>query len=235
MTATLPDWPQVCDALAAELLGAAGLSAPPVDALKVAQRLQVELVWDASQSGRARVQLLGGRPVIFLRPGQRPERTQWAVAHELGELFAWRVAERLDLAPGEWLPRQREEIANALAQRLLLPDAWFAAAHRDCRGDLFALKDTFRTASHELIAWRLLDLEGLRVATVIDGGRVSRRRSNGPDYRAPIHPAEEATWRESHATARTARRSFHGGDVRAWPIHEPGWKREIAVTEWDEL
>jgi len=44
--------------------------------------------------------------------------------------------------------------------------------------DLLELKKRYRTSSHEVIAWRFLDLPEPCVVTVIDNEHVSRRRSN---------------------------------------------------------
>jgi hypothetical protein len=191
------------------------------------------VVWDASQTGRARRQQLAGQPAIFLRPDDRPERVQWAAAHELGEQFAERVIGQLGLSADELLPRQREAVANQLANRILLPDEWFPSAVREWSGDLYRLKDRFATASHEQIAWRLLDRPGERIVTVCDHGAVSRRRCNYADRTPPPQPAEVEAWQTAQQSGEPVARSWPGGQIRVWPIHEPDWKREIAVTEVD--
>jgi predicted transcriptional regulator len=230
---TPQDWMAACDAAAEDILARAGVTAPPVDALEIARRLRIELAGDASQAGRARLQRLSGQPTIFLRPGDRPERVQWAAAHELGEHFAERVVSQLGLSPAELLPRQREDLASQVANRLLLPDRWFEAACRALAGDLHRLKVRFGTASHELIAWRMLDQPGDRVVTIVDDARVSRRRCNfAPRSPKPL-PIEIDTWQRAAASGQPAAASLFGGEVRAWPVHEPDWKREIAVTELD--
>jgi len=227
------DWIAACDAAAGEMLALVGVCGPPVDALVIAQRLQIELAWDASQSGRARMQRLSGRPAIFLRPRDRPERVQWAAAHELGEQLAARVVAKLGLSVAELLPRQREEIANQLANRILLPSDWFESACRECHGDLYRLKETFPTASHELLAWRLLDRSGDRIVTVIDQGNVSRRRCNFAVRTPAPFRVELEAWQRVSETGQFAAESSAGCAVRVWPVHEPEWKREIAVTEID--
>ncbi|HUQ68803.1 MAG TPA: ImmA/IrrE family metallo-endopeptidase [Planctomycetaceae bacterium] len=227
------DWAAACDVAAGEMLALAGVFGPPVDVLVIAQQLQIELAWDASQSGRARLQRLSGRPAIFLRPGDRPERVQWAAAHELGEQLAESVVTTLGLSATELLPRQREEIANQLANRILLPSDWFESACRACHGDLYRLKETFSTASHELLAWRLLDQSGDRIVTMIDQGQVSRRRCNFAQRAPTPLSIETETWRRAGETGHYAVESSAGCAVRVWPVHEPEWKREIAVTEVD--
>jgi hypothetical protein len=227
------DWFAAVEEVAAELLSRAEIVRPPVDVVIVAQRLGLEVAWDASQTTRGRLQRVSGRPAMFLRPDTRHERIQWAAAHELGEQFSICVLDRLGLTAEELLPRQREEIANQLANRLLVPTDWFAAAWRDCQGDLLAVKSTFSTASCELLGWRRLDQVGDRVVTILDHGEIARRRCNFAT-RTPLPQQREiAAWTACHATGLPQSETWPGGTVRVWPVHEPDWKRDIAITEFD--
>ena len=92
-----------------------------------------------------------------------------AVAHEIGEHIAYRVFARWGADPVETAANAREQVANWLAGRLLLPTAWFAADGTACGWDLLALKARYNTASHELIARRMLECRppvmGLPVTT----------------------------------------------------------------------
>ena len=97
------------------------------------------------------------RATILLRPEPRFERRQWAVAHEIGEHVACRVFALWGVDPRETQANAREHVANNLAGRLLLPTAWFAADAVACGWDLLGLKARYRTASHELIARRMLE------------------------------------------------------------------------------
>jgi hypothetical protein len=124
---------QVLEDAISRVLRRAGIKRPPIDAAEVARRLGYAVLWDASQQSRARIALVRGapsrtsRPAIFLRPEPRPERVQWAIAHELGEACAGHVIDRLSASP-DGSPQNREQLANALATRLLLPMKWFARA-----------------------------------------------------------------------------------------------------------
>jgi hypothetical protein len=230
MFPTAADWSAACDDVVSEVLRAAGVNAPPVDAVTVAARCQWPVVWDFHQTGRARLQRLDGRPTLFVRPAERPERLQWAVAHEIGEVLTRQVCQALDLPAAEFGPREREELASQMARRLLLPTGWFFTADED----LFQLKARFATASHELIAWRWLDGETPTAVTIIDRGDISRRRSNF----APRAPAMCAAEQECAAAARTtgvpARRQWRNLRIHAWPVHEPDWQREIVRTIMDD-
>jgi len=228
---TREDWCAACDGVVAKLLDAAGITAPPVDALLIAQRLEWPVVWDRGQAGRARIHHLDGRPTLFVSPEHRPERLQWAVAHEIGEASAWPVCRDLGIAADELLPRQREELANQFAQRLLLPTAWFGASDND----LFALKARFATASHELIAWRWLDRAEPTIVTVFDHGELTRRRCNFAARTPAMLPKERECAAEARDHRTVADRTWPHGRCTAWAVHEPGWQREILRTtvEWD--
>ncbi len=235
------DWSHACNELSAELLADAGLTAPPFDMFALAEHLELGVAWDASLAGRGRLMRINGDTAIFLRPEERPERLQWATAHEIGEAVAWRAALRLGLDADQLDPRQRETLANQLANRLLLPEAWWATALRQEGQHIPRLKQHFTTASHELIAWRLLDGRDAKIVTIIDNGTVSRRRANFT-LRCPAATSdEEHCWERARidgdATCDRVRRLFPQdipARCQAWAIHEADWQREIAIT-WAEI
>jgi len=229
MTTPTPPWLDIVDELVEDILVEGGDPTPPVDALRIAQLLGISLATDLHQSGRARQKRIGNQPVFLVRPEDRPERLQWAVAHELGEVFAHRVVDRLKLRGiADELPL-REEVANRFASRLLLPTRWFHSDAIRCQGDLPTLKEIYRTASHESIAWRLLDLNDSTVITICDQGAISARRGN---FSSPhrLHPIEKAAWEEAHRKNRPSCREEESVRIQCWPIHELNWKREILRT-----
>ena len=57
-----------------------------------------------------------GKGSIFIRPDPRPERLQWAVAHEIGESRAADVFRRLGVRAVEAAAGAREMVANASGQ-----------------------------------------------------------------------------------------------------------------------
>ncbi len=219
-----------------ELLKAAGIVRPPIDATVVADRLGITMVWDERQSGRARISMTGGprgrlpRPTVFLRPDPRPERIQWALAHELGEAAIDSLVRRLRVNSDDLKEHARENLANRFASRLLLPTEWFAATALDCDRDLVALKEIYSTASHELIGWRMLDLAAMAIVSLFDQGRLQARRSNLPGKLPAITSAESDAWRRAHETGKAVRR-VQPLRIDAWPIHEPAWRREIVRLE----
>src|SRR5262245_7232838 len=90
------------DACAAEVLWEAGVIAPPVDAIMVAERLDLVVTRNVKMPNRGRFVRLASqsgfgvdRDTIVVATAERPEREQWAVAHEIGESVAYRVFDRL--------------------------------------------------------------------------------------------------------------------------------------------
>ncbi len=226
------------DSVAAEAVAALPDAAPPIDAVNLARSLGLVVAWDDRQQGRGRIvrlqEFAGGETheSILLRPDPRRERLQWAVAHEIGETCACQVFQQLHVDPREAPAGAREMVANQLAGRLLLPQPWFGIDGRNCGWDLFELKHRYRTASHELIARRMLDFAPPVVITIFDHARRTFRRGNMPGRLPPLLPLELSAWQEAHQHGRPAAASNHLFAVRAWPVHEPDWKREIVRTAW---
>jgi hypothetical protein len=228
------------DAVVLEILAEAGIHAPPVDALALAQRLGITVAIDELQEGRARFVRLRGRrpgdsrPTILLRPDDRRERQQWAVAHEIGEHAAERVFAAWGADPRDTYPQAREDLANCLAGRLLLPSAWFVADGLRSGWDLLWLKSRYASASHELIARRMLECRPPAIITIFDQGKIYFRRSNLPGRVPPPSPAERECWQAVHQHNRAAQTSEGLHRIQGWPVHEPGWDREILRTEVEE-
>src|SRR5947209_6799684 len=116
------------DGAVSELLAAAGVTAPPVDAIVLAQKhLGMLVCLDRRQPQRGRAQRAAGQKQIFLRPEPTEERHQWTVAHEIGEHLKPALLQRLGIAPEETRAMTGESLANLFAHRLLVPTCWFAA------------------------------------------------------------------------------------------------------------
>src|SRR5262245_41455344 len=118
MLSEIPDdeFSGAVDAVAAEVLWEAGVYEPPVNALNVAEGLQLVVARDYSMPYRGRFVRLasrqrqdGGQGTIVVGEAERPEREQWAVAHEIGESVAYRVFERLGVSFDESLATAREQ------------------------------------------------------------------------------------------------------------------------------
>lgn len=224
----------VIDRAVVDLLAAAGIAQPPVDAIALAQRhLGMVVGLDKRQERRGRAQRSGGRRQIFLRPEPSEERHQWTVAHEIGEHQKALLLEKLGIAPERTAAMAGESLANLFAHRLLVPTRWFTTDAPAHEYDLLRLKACYRTASHELIAWRFLDLPATCIVTVIDNDRVYKRRSNAWPVNKRLTPAEEECrlWVNEHGRPKVVRKAER--TVQGWPVHQASWKREILRTVID--
>jgi Zn-dependent peptidase ImmA (M78 family) len=216
------------DWMIAELLDAAGLKGPPVDAIALAQHhFGIVVCVDERQPQRGRAQRALGKERIYLKPELREERHQWTVAHEIGEHLKSELLDRLGIAPQQTRSMFGESLANLFAYHLLVPSRWFADDAKAFDYDLLELKKRYTTSSHEVIAWRFLDLPASCVVTILDNERITRRRSNAWPIKKKLLPAEEECWRHVHerGTPRVVR--AQEWTVQGWPVHELEWKREI--------
>lgn len=220
------------DAVIEELLERAGVQAPPVDAIALARRqLGLELSLDRPPRQRGRTQ---GRARILVRPEPSEERDQWAAAHEIARHLKPALLERLGVEPRAGSGLIGESLGKLFAGRLLVPACWFGGDAAAADYDVPQLKQRYRTASHETVALRLLDLPEPCIITVVDNGHVSRRRSNAWRVRRELAPAEQECQRYVNSYSRPTRVARDGWTVRGWPVHQPDWKREILRSVMDE-
>jgi len=232
------------ESCAREVLAEGLITAPPVDMLLLAERLELLIARDSAMQGRARFVRLGqangaGQGTILLADEPRPERRHWAIAHEVGESVVHRVFAMLCVSLIDIPPAGREEVANQLASSLLLPYDWFAADGNAFDWDLLDLKQVYSTASHELIARRQLEMRPTIIITLFDQGKPQWRRSNLAGRPPRLTPQELETWHTTHDTGKPAK--YYGEDlpeglkdIRCWPVHEPDWRREIMRTEIEQ-
>ena len=232
------DREEVCatvDRVVEQLLEQAGLAEPPVDAIALAQRhLDMVVSLDRRQPQRGRAQRSGGRKQIYLRPEPTEERHQWTVAHEIGEHLKASLLERLGIAPGQTPALAGESLANLFAHRLLVPTRWLTADAPALDYDVVELKRRYRTASHEVVAWRLLDLPEPSIITIVDNGRVSRRRSNSWSVTRRLASPELECQEYVSYHSRAHRVCRDGWTVWAWAVHQADWKREVLRSVVDE-
>jgi hypothetical protein len=92
----------------------------------------------------------------------------------------------------------------------------------------------YRTASHEVIAWRFLDLPAPCIVTIVDNDHIHRRRSNAVRIKKELAPAEQKCQRHVHEQGRPRIERADGWTVQGWPVHQPDWKREILRSVVDD-
>jgi hypothetical protein len=207
---TREDVYHAADLLVEELLDAAGVTRPPVNAVDVARHLQMSLREPAPSAPRG-----------------SEESRQWSAAQAIGERLKPDLLRRLGFDPASRQSLPGESLAGLLAHRLLTPTSWFAADARACGWDVPELKRLYDTAGYEVVAWRLLDLPEPCVITIVENDHVHRRRSNAWRVNKTLQPAERECQRYVHHYSRPRVVSADGWTVQGWPLHEPDWKREI--------
>ena len=211
-----------------ELLAAARITAPPVDVIALAQaHLGMIVCMDKRQLQRGRAQRAAGTRQIYLRPEPTEERHQWTVAHEIGEHLKPELLQRLGIQPHEAKAMAGESLANLFAYRLLVPTCWFVDDAPSLEFDLLALKQRYRTSSHEVLAWRMLDLPQPCIITIIDNEAIHRRRSNAWPTKRALTPVEKKCQRYVHVHGKPKSWAADSWTVQGWPVHTPEWKREI--------
>jgi hypothetical protein len=86
-----------------------------------------------------------------------------------------------------------------------------------------------------MIARRMLEMPPPVILTLADQGKKVWRKSNCHLRTPPMTPPEIDAWKIAHERGEAARCDTRGlpegiDDVRAWPVHEPDWRREIVRT-----
>src|SRR6202022_2962247 len=94
--------------------------------------------------------------------------------------------------------------------------------------DVLELKRRYRTASHEVIAWRFLDLPESCIVTIVDNDHIHKRRSNAwPIRRRQLEEPEQQCQRRVNQTGQPHVIRAASWTVQGWPVHQADWKREI--------
>ena len=232
----------------AAILSDLGIARPPIDARLVAKRLGFRIHQRSDELAGMGFrgykmnedpnseQTPGIAGCIYVDQLDRPERVQWITAHEIGELvLPGRVGDEISSDA-----IQLERACDEFATELLLPRDWFFEHCRQVRFDLLELKAIFSTASHEVIAKRMLAHHEPCVISIFDQDRRPRRFSNLGYSMPPVSFADgviQRTVRTTGEAIRETRQTTAGGmEVAGWPVHdkETGWKREILRTTYDE-
>jgi len=201
----------------ADLLDATGVEAPPVDAVRLA-RLHLHLPEPADKKGKP----------------PDAEGRQLQAARQIGDHLKADVLRHLGIGDGP-KPLLGESLTGLFAARLLVPDGWLGDEARASGFDLEALKATFATASHELIAWRLLDLAEPSLITVVDNGHVTKRRANQWRASRALSEAEAECLEYVHEHSRPHRVRRGGWTAWGWPVHQVDWRREVLRAVPDDI
>lgn len=229
-------WDDAIDGVVGEMLRDASWKEPPVDVIELAETLEVSVFEQEQMEVRGKlIRQETGRDVIVVRAESWEERSQYSVAHELGERYAEAVCLRAGEDFESLTARFVEELAHRFAHRLLCPDPDFRRDAATCGYDLYELKEKYETASHEVIAYRMLHVDIPTVVTVLDNERLARRDANFSGFRfRELEPFEEEVWQKAHKSGQPESECRGNVFVQAWPVWEDGFKREILRTSAEE-
>jgi predicted transcriptional regulator len=224
---TREDVHTAADRLVEELLAAAGLTRPPVDAIDLARRHFRITIREETRPAGSNRRRRGPADVLFLSVDAAEETRQWAAAQAIGARLKPDLLRRLGLDPAARIGLASESFAGLIAQRVLTPTAWFAGDARAAGWDVAELSRLYATAGYELTAWRLLDLPEPCIITVVENDRVRRRRGNAWRIDKTLHPTERECQRSVHDSDGPRVVSADGWTVQGWPAPSAEGKREI--------
>lgn len=212
---------QAVDQRVEELLQQAELEGPPVNALLLARRhLNLILCIDRREAKRGRKDAGSARPLSV-------EGQQWVAAHEIGRHFKADILQHLGIEPDQARALSGESLANLFATHLLVPTRWFREEAPAMEYDLLRLKERYRTTSHEVLAWRLLDLSEPCVVAIVDDDHVTKRRSNALRVNRQLSEAEQECQQLVSREGTPQVVSRDGWTTQGWPVEREDGKREI--------
>lgn len=221
----LTEWQEIKEFVEREartLLERCHIDRPPVDTFSMAEFLGLGVQIDSSLKARGysrrrwdiRTVVVGSK-----NPG-KSERKHFTIAHEIGEtLLAGKVSERF-----------LEDASNHMAISLLMPGEWFSRDAEETTFDLFRLKERYSTASHEVIAFRMLELRPM-IVTIFDNNRLYRRKSSYPMPVDKLYPLEGQCLKGVMEKAEVMELEDERLRVWGWPVFREDWKRVILRTE----
>ncbi|MDY3554089.1 hypothetical protein R5W24_003206 [Gemmata sp. JC717] len=186
---------EIVDRLVAGLIERAGVTAGPVNALHLAEYhlgIPVEFVEPAEDdgSGRRRPRSRPAGNGITLTTDMSEEAQQRGAAGGIANLLIPDIMHKLGIPAGAEGKPFVTHVRGLIVPRVLIPTRLLRAALRDCKYDVPALHRVFSTASMEMVALRLLDLDSPCVIAIVDDGVVATRRGNQMQVARQLSDAE---------------------------------------------
>ena len=205
------------------ILEICSIERPPVDAFLVAEKLDYEISIDDKLKTRGYKRRRWGKDEIIVNSPSKSERKHFTIAHEIAEHT---------LACGELTGEDLEKACNAMASSLLMPAQWFEMDAKACNFDLLELKKIYSTASHEAVAYRMLQFSEC-IITIFDNGKVTVRKASINNPCRHIHPIEVKCFQKVSNSGEPSAVSGDNVRVQGWPAFKDDWKRVILRTEMD--
>jgi len=205
------------------LLAAARIKDPPVSPQRIARALRINVLDRDLPKRRGQSYRYRGMKFVDIGKGDRTERSNFALAHEIMEL---------ELPETITDKQERHEIAARGTAALLCPKRFFSEAIEPGEFDLFGLKTRFSTASHEVIALRSLDFSEA-IISVFDNGRLVNRQTSYSFGAQRVSPFERELMKHVMASGEVERDVWDGVSAIAHPVFEDDFKRVILRTVLD--
>jgi hypothetical protein len=182
--------------LVAGMLERAGVTAPPVNAMAIAENhLGIPIEWvepaEEDDTGRRRPRARTQSSGITLTYDMTNEQQQRVAADGIARVLMMDVFRKLNVIPGSESKQFASHVRSLTAARVLIPTRLLRSVLRECKYDVPAIQKHFSTVSMEAVAARLLDLEELCVISVVDDGVVASRRCNRFSVSRKLEPAEQ--------------------------------------------
>jgi predicted transcriptional regulator len=231
---------EAIDRLVTGMLERAGVTAPPVDALALAEHhLGIPVEWvepaEEDESGRRRPRARTSGGGIALTSDMSTEQRQRTAADGIARLLLPEIFRKVDVMPGTESKQFAAHVRGLAVARILIPTRLLRTALRDHKYDVPALQDVFSTASAEAVAARLLDLDEPCVIAVVDDGVVASRRGNRTPATRKLEAAEQECLDRVMELDLPHRTRLGGWTAWGWPVPNRPFRRIILRAVPDDV
>jgi hypothetical protein len=163
------------------------------------------------------------------------EQIQKTAADGIGRALLPEIFRKLNVKPGLDDKQLSSHIRGLMIPRLLVPNRLLRMALKECRFDVLALKRVFSTATTEMIALRLLDLDEPCVIAIIDDGIVATRRGNRLAASKKLEAAEQTCLDRIMELDLPQRVRAGEWTVHGWPVPDRPFRRIILRAVPDDI
>ncbi len=228
------------DRLVAGMIERAGITTGPVDAIRLAEHhlgIPVQFVEPAEEdeSGRRRPRSRPPGAGIALTTDMSVEQRHRAAAGGIAQLMMPDVFRKLNVTIGAESKQFVAHVRGLIVPRVLIPGRLLRSALRDCKYDIPALQAVFSTASMEMIALRLLDLDEPCVIAVVDDGVVATRRGNQAPAPRKLSDAEQECVERVMELNLPHRARVGEWTVWGWPVPDRPFRRILLRAVRDDV
>jgi hypothetical protein len=205
------------------LLALAKINGPPIGPERIARALRINVLEGPLPMRRGQSYRYRGMKFVDIGKTDRAERRNFTLAHEIMELELPDALDDKEL---------RHETAVRGAAALLCPTRFFRDACTANAFDLFELKATFASASHEVVALRSLDFAEA-IVSVFDNSRLVNRQTSYPFGAGPVSPEERDLMKDVMRSGQVQQQAWDAGSAAGYPVFENEFKRVILRTTLD--